>query len=203
MQIIIIGSGKVGTALATQLIKLEHDVVVVEEDSQLIRNVSHLDCIKIAGVPIDLDILKQAGIETADSLCAVTQTDNINIMVAQIASTIFKVPQIVARIFNPAKRSVFEAFNINTVSQTEMIVEAFLRKISSETGEINHKVCNADILYTSVPIEDDLVGEDILDLSTDSGKLIFGVLRNGKLTLAAPGLKVQAGDELVLAGIQK
>lgn len=202
MQIIIIGCGKVGASLADQLVSQGHDVVIIESDNRLIQNADEIDCIKITGVPIDRDVLKQAGIETADVLCAVTQNDNINIMVAQIASEIFSVPRIITRIFNPASREVFEQFNLNTICSTELTVQAFLRKIAGETQEQVHRVYNANILYTSVPIEKEFVGENITDLSSDTGKLVFGLLRRGRLLLAVPGLKVLADDELVLADLQ-
>jgi trk system potassium uptake protein len=202
MHIIIIGCGKVGAALAGELVSQGHDVVIVDSDPQLIQNADDLNCIKITGVPIDRDILRQAGIETADVLCATTQNDNINIMVAQIAREIFSVPKIIARIFNPVNRQVFDEFNLDTICQTELSVQAFLRKIAGETEENIHRIFSADILYTQAPIDKALNGEDISNLSTDTGKLIFGLLRNGHLHLAVPGLKVQAGDELVLADIQ-
>jgi trk system potassium uptake protein TrkA len=202
MQIIIIGCGKVGSALASALVSQDHDVVIIESDTRLIQNADDLDCIKITGVPIDRDVLKQAGIETADVLCAVTQNDNINIMVAQIASGIFNVPRIITRIFNPASREVFEEFDLNTICSTELTVQAFLRKISGEVQISDQQVINNSIVYTSVPIEKNLVGEDITNLSTDTGKLVFGLLRDSRLLLAAPGLRIQAGDALVLAGLQ-
>jgi trk system potassium uptake protein len=202
MQIIIIGCGKVGASLAGSLVSQGHDVVIIESDMKLIQNTADLDCIKITGVPIDRDVLKQAGVETADVLCAVTQNDNINIIVAQIASEIFKVPRIITRIFNPINREVFEEFSLNTICSTELTVQAFLRKIAGETHEQTHQVYSANVLYTSVPIDKVLVGEEITNLSTDSGKLIFGLLRRGRLLLAVPGLKVLAEDELVLADLQ-
>lgn len=202
MQIIIIGCGKVGAALAGELISQGHEVVIIESDTKLIQNADDLDCIKITGVPIDRDVLRQAGIETADVVCTVTQNDNINIMVAQIATEIFHVPKIISRIFNPISRPVFEQFNLSTICQTELTVNAFLRKISGEIHEQEHQVYNANVLYTTVPIEKGLIGEDITNLSTDTGKLVFGLLRNGRLHLAVSGLRIQAKDELVLAGLQ-
>ncbi len=132
MQIIVVGCGKVGSSLATILVERGHDVVIVENDSQLIQSAADLDCIKITGVPIDRDVLRQAGIETADVLCAVTQNDNINIMVAQIADLIFKVPRIISRIFNPGSRSVFEEFGLDAVCSTDLTVQDFLRRIDGE-----------------------------------------------------------------------
>lgn len=202
MQIIIIGSGKVGSTLAGQLAGQGHDVVIIDSDQRQIKHIENEDFIKISGVPIDRDVLRQAGIETADVLCAVTQNDNVNIMVAQIADRIFHVPQIIARIFNPANRDVFDTFKINTVCQTELTVKAILRRIAGERNEQIQRVYNTSILYTRVPVDEDFVGEDICDLTTDTGKAVFGLLRKGKLQLALPGLRIQAGDELVLAAIQ-
>jgi hypothetical protein len=50
-----------------------------------------------------------------------------------------------------------------------------------------------------VPIEEDLIGEDITNLSSDTGKLIFGIIRRGRLVLSRPGLDIRLGDEMVLA----
>jgi trk system potassium uptake protein len=202
MQVIVIGCGKVGSSLATVLVDRNHDVVVVEQDTELLQSISDLDCIKVTGVPIDRDILKQAGIETADVVCAVTQNDNINIMVAQIADLIFNVPQIIARIYNPVSRSVFEAFGINAVCSTDLTVQDFLRRIGGEKEGKQQRVFDNDVVFTSVPIDPELAGEDIANLSTDTGKHIFGVLRKGQLLMAVPGTQVKTDDELVLADLQ-
>jgi len=199
VQIIVIGCGKVGSSLASSLVDLGHDVVIIENDSNLMQLADDIDCIKITGVPIDRDVLKQAGIETADAVCAVTQNDNINIMAAQVAREVFGVKKIITRVFNPASREVFDEFGLNTICSTDLTVQAFLRELSDEGKEQQHRVYGAQIIYTTVPIEEDLIGEDINDLSTDTGKLVFGLLRRGRLILARPGLTIRLGDEMVLA----
>ena len=130
MQIIVIGCGKVGSSLASSLVDLGHDVVIIENDSNLMQLADDIDCIKITGVPIDRDVLKQAGIETADAVCAVTQNDNINIMAAQVAREVFGVKKIITRVFNPASREVFDEFGLNTICSTDLTVQAFLRELA-------------------------------------------------------------------------
>lgn len=202
MQIIVIGCGKVGASLARQLVELGHDVVIIESDSKLMSQADDIDCIKITGVPIDRDVLKQAGIQTADVVCAVTQNDNINIMSAQIAKDVFNVKRIVTRIFNPISKEVFEEFGLNTICSTELTVDAFLREIEGEQDTEVHQLYGSPVVYSTVPIEKEIIGDSVCDLSTDTGKLVFGVVRYGKLMLAVPGLKVQSGDLLVLADLQ-
>ncbi len=202
MQIIVIGCGKVGASLARQLVELDHDVVIIESDSKLMSQADDIDCIKITGIPIDRDVLKQAGIQTADVVCAVTQNDNINIMTAQIAKDVFGVKRIVTRIFNPISKEVFEEFGLNTICSTELTVDAFLREIEGEQDTEVHQLYGSPVVYTTVTIGKDIIGDSVCDLSTDTGKLVFGVVRYGKLMLAIPGLKVQSGDLLVLADLQ-
>lgn len=202
MQIIVVGCGKVGANLASRLIEQEHDVIIVENDAKLMQNATDLDCIKITGVPIDRDILKQAGIETADILCAVTQTDNINIMVAQIATDVFAVPKVLTRVFNPANTDVFAAFGLDTICSTELTVQAFLRKISDEKNELSCRVYDNQIMFTQVSVQEDIIGEEIRELQADSGKLIIGILRSGKLHLATEKVKIAKDDKLILAGLE-
>lgn len=202
MQIIVIGCGKVGASLARQLVSLDHDVVIIESDSKLMQQADDIDCIKITGVPIDRDVLRQAGIETADVLCAVTQNDNINIMSAQIAQDVFHVQKIITRIFNPISREVFEEFGLNTICSTELTVDAFLREIEGEQDTQIHQLYGTPVIYTTIPTGREIVGDNICDLSTDTGKLVFGLIRKGRMMLAVPGLKIQDGDLLVLADLQ-
>ena len=202
MQIIVVGCGKVGSSLAAALLGQDHDVVIVENDEQLVAAAAELDCSKITGVPIDRDVLRQAGIETADVLCAVTQNDNINILVSQIADLIFKVPHIIARIFNPASRSVFETFGLDAVCSTDLTVQELLLRIEGKTKSVRQPVFGSQVIYSTVPIGAELVGEAVTNLTSDTGKLVFGILRKGKLQLVRPGVTVQAGDELVLADLQ-
>ena len=202
MQIIIIGCGKVGSSLARQLVALEHDVVIIESDSKLMLQADDIDCIKITGVPIDRDVLRQAGIETADVVCSVTQNDNINIMSAQIAQDVFHVPKIITRIFNPLNKDVFEEFGLSTICSTELTVDAFLREIEGEQNMQIHQLYGTPVVYSTVPTDKEILGDNVCDLSTNTGKLVFGLIRNGRMMLAVPGLKVQEGDQLVLADLQ-
>lgn len=202
MQIIVIGCGKVGASLAAQLIHLEHDVVIIDSDPTLIQAADELDCIKITGVPIDRDVLRQAGIETADIVCAVTQNDNINIMSAQIAQEYFRVPKVITRVFNPTNQSVFNELGLDSICSTALTVQAFLRAIQEESHEERHLLYGARMLYTRTTIDPKLAGNNVTDLTTDQGKLIVGVYRHNRLLLAADGLKTQVGDQIVLAEIE-
>ena len=130
MYIIVIGCGKVGSKLASTLSEEGHDVVIIDSSSENFKMLgSGFNGITIIGVPIDEDILREAGIEKADALAAVTPDDNINIMVSQLASKIFRVPKVISRIYNPSREKVFHEFGLDTICPTSITVNAIRSRI--------------------------------------------------------------------------
>jgi trk system potassium uptake protein TrkA len=133
MQVIVIGCGKVGSRFAQALSEEGHDVVVVDNDRHLFKKLGpDFNGVTITGVPIDQDTLKQAGIETADALVAVTPDDNVNIMACQVAKEIFKVPRVIARIYNPEREHVFHQFGLETICPTSITVDIIHSMILDE-----------------------------------------------------------------------
>ena len=101
MKIIIIGAGEVGYNLAGKLSKEGHDVVVVDHDPEKIRHVDEtLDVKALLGKGSSPGILKEAGMEEAELVIAVTDSDEINMVACLIAGTQSKIPKRIARIRN-------------------------------------------------------------------------------------------------------
>src|SRR6516165_1564929 len=108
MRYLIVGCGRVGSTLAKRLARDGHDVTVVDENSAAFRRVGRDFPGKLVlGTGIDVDVLRRAGAETADGFAAVTQGDNRNIMAALIAQQHFKIPRVVARIYDPERSSMY------------------------------------------------------------------------------------------------
>lgn len=201
MQIIVIGCGKVGSSLARELVENGNDVVIIENDKRLLQNAEDVDCIKINGVPIDKDILKSAGIELADAVCAVTQDDNMNIMTSQVAKEIFHVEKVVTRIFNPRSKELFEEFGLDTVCSTTLTVDAIRRSLEDETDDDVHSVYGTDIVYSKMDLGNQYIGMSIHEFSSLSGKHVFGIFRNKHMVLALPELKIENDDTAIFAAI--
>ena len=126
--IVIVGCGRLGGALANRLSKSGHRVVVVDQREIAFDKLStDFSGFKLIGDAVELHILKQAKIEQADYLFATTTSDNTNLMVAQVARTIFNVPQVVARVFDPRREEIYRDFGVETISPTKLSTEAFLR----------------------------------------------------------------------------
>lgn len=191
MHIIIIGCGKVGSKFAQVLSDEGHDVVVVDNGPEAFKQLSaDFNGITIAGVPIDQDILKQAGIETADAFAAVTPDDNVNIMACQVAKEIFKVPRVLARIYNPAREQVFHQFGLETICPTNLTVEVIHSIILGETDSSRHSIGNNDFYFAHEKVVKADIGKKLSSLQRGKKRMVFGVIHNGVFQFANPDIKL-------------
>ena len=133
--IIVVGCGRLGSILANQLSSLGSSVVVIDREETAFENLStEFSGFRVTGDAAELAVLRQARIEKATCLLAITSHDNVNLMVAQVAQTVFAVPQVIARINDPSREAVYREFGIETVCPTNLTVVAFLDALG-EPGE--------------------------------------------------------------------
>ncbi len=124
MKIIILGCGRVGIYLAQTLDRAGHQVTVIDRNRDSFSRLgADYGGQMVMGTGIDEDVLKKAGIEKADVFIAVTNGDNTNAMAAQIAQHVFKVPQVVARLYDPIREETYHLLGLNTVCSTVMGAE--------------------------------------------------------------------------------
>ena len=98
MNIIICGAGKVGFSISKQLSAQGHSVTVIDQSSDDIKNKWHQDVKGIVGRASLPSVLENAGAEKADMIIAVTRNDETNMIVCQLASSLFNVSKKIARI---------------------------------------------------------------------------------------------------------
>jgi trk system potassium uptake protein TrkA len=119
MNIIILGCGRVGSTFARLMYKDSHNVTIIDQQSEAFRRLgTKYRGARIVGNGIDEDVLRRAGIESADVFVAVTQGDNRNIMAAQIAQHVFNVPKAVARIYDPIRADRYRKLGLVTLCST-------------------------------------------------------------------------------------
>lgn len=132
MKVVIMGCGRVGAALAQQLDASGHTVSIIDRNSDSFARLgSNFGGQMVLGTGIDEDVLRQAGIEQADAFVAVTNGDNTNAMSAQIAKMVFRVPHVVARMYDPIRDETYKTLGLETVSPTNIGVERIKEMISA------------------------------------------------------------------------
>lgn len=201
MLIIVIGCGKVGSNFAEVMSSDGHDVVIVDGDGKSFSNLSpDFNGVTITGVPIDEDVLRQAGIEAAEALAALTPDDNVNIMVCQVAKEIFKVPKVLARIFNPAREKVFHQFGLETICPTNITVDIIRSIVLGEAGYSRNSIGSNSFSFRYVELGKSKIGKKVSSLKNEYIEShIFGVKRNNDIIFVSDETVIKKGDILVIA----
>lgn len=134
--IIVVGCGRVGSRLALMLSNYENDVCVIDRDPRAFASLGRdFNGATFAGVGYDEDVLMKAGIDECDFLAAVTQSDNVNLMVVEIARRLYDVPHAVARLYNTGHERAYLQLGIDYVCGTALVAEEIFSKISSGLGD--------------------------------------------------------------------
>jgi len=131
MLILIVGAGRVGSAVAKQALEAGHEVSVLDRDplshEQLDKDL--VDTWEDAGgrftvgTALEVDALVEAGIEQADVFIASTRGDNTNLVVAQIAQKRFNVPRVVVRVADPARAAWYAEQGLHTICPTQHAID--------------------------------------------------------------------------------
>ena len=140
MFVMIVGAGRVGSAVAKSALAAGHEVSVLDEDP-----LSHerLDAGQAkswedaggqftVGTALELEALEEAGIERAEVFIASTDGDNTNLIIAQIAQRRFGVPRVIARVADPARADWYGEQGLHTISPTKHAIEMFERALDLE-----------------------------------------------------------------------
>lgn len=133
MNIVIMGCGRTGAQLAAAMDAAKHKVGVVDINAgSFARLPGSFGGVALLGDGTDEEVLRKAGIEQADAFVAVTQSDNRNIMAAQIAKYVFHVSRVICRIYDPLRKDVYEALGLEAISPTIVFAELIKDQLEAE-----------------------------------------------------------------------
>jgi trk system potassium uptake protein TrkA len=122
VKILIVGCGRVGTSLARDFDSAGHAVTVIDISALALRRLGEdFSGEMVVGTGLHAAVLRGAGIETADAFASVTNGDNRNIMAAEIAQVIFKVPRVIARIYDPVRAATYRELGLETICSTRIV----------------------------------------------------------------------------------
>lgn len=200
MKLIVIGCGRMGAGLAQTLQSRGHNVVVVDVDGAAFERLgAAFKGRTLVGVGFDRDTLMQAGIERADGLAALTASDEANVVIARVASQMFHVPRVVARVYDPRKAEIYHRLGLQTINPAmwginrvaELLVHTtFDTVLTLGDGKV-------DIVETEVPTL--LVGRTVNELTVPNEAQVIAISRDGQTFLPTLGTVFQHSDVVHLA----
>lgn len=119
MRVIIVGCGRVGSRLATLLDDAGHEVAIVDWNaSAFSRLPDRFTGSTVLGNGVDQDVLRRAGIASAEAFVAATSGDNRNIMASQIAQHVFHISRVISRIKDPIRAEIYQRLGIDVDCRT-------------------------------------------------------------------------------------
>lgn len=185
MNVLVIGCGNLGSRLADTLCHNGHYVSVIDMDPDSFDLLDEdFDGMTVVGMPMDMTVLRSAGVEGCDAVAVVTSDDNLNITVSQIVREFFGIENVVARITNPAREKVFKNFGLKTVSQTKLSCRAIFSALTSRWREEQISIGSSTIVFKLKEVESILIGRSLDTIPVKPGEIIMGVLdKNGDVKL--------------------
>ncbi len=199
MHVIIAGGGRLGKALAELLIKEKNDVVVIEKDSERAEKLAEsLDALVVNGDATDTKILKDANIESADVIVAMTEDDKTNLMVCEVAKS-FKISKIVGRVNEASNEEIFIKSGISSlVNATTCALLAFKNAIEGQDTNTIALIGGgkASIIEFVVSEKSKIMSKTVGQISKNF--VISLIHRNGGIVLPKPETKILLGDRVIV-----
>lgn len=200
MYIVIMGCGRVGSRLAKVLTLEGHEVAVIDKDPTAFKRLGEAFKGKaIEGVGFDRDVLEKAGIEQADAFIAVTNGDNHNIVGALVAKNKFRVPKVVARIYDPAREKLYQHLGIQTISSTAWAANK-IKNLICHVELIRHfSFGNGEVEVVEGEISPQLAGRSINDLNIPGEIAVIAIVRFGRAFIPTSGVTFKEKDGIQVA----
>ena len=209
MNIIICGAGRVGFTIAKILSEQGHSITIIDQSSEDIQKIDDLlDVKSIVGKGTYPSILEKANASEADMIIAVTRNDEINMLICQIAFSIFNVQKKIARIrsqdyLNPKFTRVYNKENlpIDVIISPEIeIAKSIQRKLEAPGALDNVPFADNKIRLLEILINDKcpIINIKLNDLTKKFPKLdanIMGVVRDDKFIILKKTDKIIKGDK--------
>jgi trk system potassium uptake protein len=203
MKMIIVGCGRLGCDLSLALIQEGHSVSVVDIDESAFEKLgSRFSGQRIAGVGFDQDILIKAGVERADGLAAVTASDNANIITGRIAKNIYRVPQVVARLYEPRRAEVYRRLGLQTISSTTWGANRIMQLLTRSRLDPVLELGSGEVSLVEIEIGPKLDGRKVQDLTISTEIKVMAITRNGRAFIPSASNYFILGDRVHVAVLQ-
>jgi len=198
VHVVVVGCGRVGSELAGSLEASGHSVAVIDKNQSAFRRLpASFAGQKVVGFGFERDHLKEAGIERADAVAAVTSGDNSNILSARIARENFGIDRVVARIYDPRRALIYERLGIPTVATVKWTTDQVLRRLLP-SGDAPHEWIDPSgkVSLVEYAIPTAWCGKKLAELNEAGSFWLTAVTRFGAAEVVGVDIVGQEGDTL-------
>jgi trk/ktr system potassium uptake protein len=202
MYAIVAGGGKVGANVARSLLRLGHEVTLVEQERDRFERLEdEFEHQVQRGDATELHVLERAGIgRPPDIVLALTGDDEDNLVIAQLAKEKYGVQQVIGRVNDPRNQAHFDLLGISpTVCATSSIMALVEHEVPEH--EIIHllelRKENLEIVEVQIDRDSPSAGKRVESLELPDGARLISVMRDGRAEIAVGATQLEAGDQVL------
>lgn len=204
MYIIVVGCGRVGAELAYRLFRRGHEVAVVDQVANSFEKL-HADYRgrTVHGEVLSREVLHRSGIEQADGLAVVTNSDPVNAVLAHLARTVYKVPNVVVRNYDPRCIPIHEAFGVQVISSTRWGAQRIEELLHHGAPRSVFSAGNGEVQVYEILVPEEWRNVRFNELLPENGCVPVSLTRGGKATIPGRGIDLEAGDVIHVSATRK
>jgi trk system potassium uptake protein TrkA len=198
LNILIVGCGRLGSDLAYKLFKQGHRVTVIDKSASSFQNLPpDFIGITLEDDALARDVLDRAGIEKADVVLAVSNSDSVNAVIGRVAVSTFRVPRVVVRVYDPKWQPLYQALELPVVNSLRWESQRVEELIAGDQGRAAEEFVSRTSVFQVVapPGWKGLPLEAVLP---ENFERALAVVRSGQVLPASRSLALKPGDQIYL-----
>ena len=200
MNIIVVGCGRVGAELAHRLHEKGHHVTVVDAVASAFDNLDpEFRGRTLEGDVLAQDMLRRAGIEQADGIAAVTNSDTLNAVIGHVARSVYSITNVVTRCYEPRWRPLYEAFGLQTVGPSSWGAQRIEEMLADVSLHTVFSAGNGEVEVYELAIPQSQHGKTVAELLAGSACIAISITRAGRAMLPSANTILEQGDVVHLS----
>lgn len=189
-----------GRGLALRLCRQGHDVTVVDRDREELEELGEeFSGRRVVGVGFDRAVLSEAGVERASAVIACTPSDEANIVIARVARGTYRVPRVIARLFDISKAEAYRRLGIQTISTTDWGIRHACELLTYQEMDTVYEVGSGDVQLVRTDVPALLEGRPVRELTAVGEVGVVAVSRNNETFIPTLGTVLEHGDVVYVA----
>ena len=201
MRVCIAGAGKVGKAIARELIHNGHEVLLIDRDPEIARVGSVRGAHVLCADACEISALEEAALQTCQVVVAATGDDKVNLVVSLLAKTEYGVPRVVARVNHPKNEWLFnEAWGVDVAVSTPQMLSALVEEAVT-VGDLvrlfTFRQSNSNLVELTLAGDSPVVGQRVGAVPWPPDTALVAILRSGQVIAPSADDPLETADELL------
>jgi trk system potassium uptake protein TrkA len=201
MRVAIAGAGKVGRAIARELLSNGHEVLLIDREPAKAEPDVVPGARVLLGDTCEIAVLDEADLPNCQVLIAATGDDKVNLVVSLLAKTEYGVPRVVARVNHPKNEWMFDdSWGVDVAVSTPRMLSALVEEAVS-VGDLvrlfSFRQGNANLVELTLPPSASVVGKRVVEVQFPADTALVGIIRDTRVIAPSGDDSLEAGDELL------